>query len=290
MAFFLKKNKIKRAFSFCQHNNTHIYFLFWRHSNEIFFSLWLQEILYWFSGKAKSPRTDLDIMTCLLLWEAETIIVRSMEISHPDGWCQYLDECFQIPIKQLSIILWAGSGLPVFLGLRGNIWRPKGREYNYWAWQKSNNRRNTHRSHQNYKTQEFRVPSPPSPSGKRVLPLSYVFTFIFASQTIQAIHPDHSFLACGSPHLLLVCLKMISTALAGVARLVGVSSRTLKGWGLHSQSKHIHRFWVWSLIRLRAGGNWGIFLSHNIFFPPFSPLLPAFLSKINNKLEKDKHH
>ena len=65
-------------------------------------------------------------MTCLLLWEAETIIVRSVEISHPDGWCQYLDECFQIPIKQLSIILWAGSGLPVFLGLRGNIWRPKG--------------------------------------------------------------------------------------------------------------------------------------------------------------------
>lgn len=120
--FFLKKE----GFLFRWYNNAHIYSLFWRHSNQIFFPLWLQEILYWFSGKAKSPRTDLDIMTCLLLWEAETIIVRSVEISHPDGWCQYLDECFQIPIKQLSIILWAGSGLPVFLGLRGNIWRPKG--------------------------------------------------------------------------------------------------------------------------------------------------------------------
>ena len=124
MAFFFFFFK-EEGFLFCQYNNTHIYSLFWRHSNQTVFPLWLQEILYWFSGKAKSPRTDLDIMTCLLLWEAETIIVRSVEISHPDGWCQYLDECFQIPIKQLSIILWAGSGLPVFLGLRGNIWRPK---------------------------------------------------------------------------------------------------------------------------------------------------------------------
>lgn len=143
-------------------------------------------------------------MTCLLLWEAETIIVRSMENSHPDGWCQYLDERFQIPIKQLSIILWAGSGLPVFLGLRGNIWRPKGREYNYWAWQKSNNKWNTHRSHQNYKTQEFCIPSPFPPMQGReiVLPLSHVFPFTSVSKTIQAIHSDYSFLVYSSWHLL----------------------------------------------------------------------------------------
>lgn len=162
----LKKKIKKEGFLLCPHNNTHIYSLFWRHSTQIFFPLWLQEILYWFSGKAKSPRTDLDIMTFLLLQEAETIIVRSMEISHPDGWCQYLDECFQIPIKQLSIILWAGPGLPVFLGLRGNIWRPKGREYNYWAWQKSNNKWNIYRSHQYYKTWESWVPSPPPVTGE----------------------------------------------------------------------------------------------------------------------------
>lgn len=139
-------------------------------------------------------------MTCLLLWEAETIIVRSMEISHPDGWSQYLDECFQIPIKQLSIILWAGSGLPVFLGLRGNIWRPKGREYNYWAWQKSNNKRNTHRSRQNYKTQI--LCSFPTPThGENTLSPSLLIYFYLRIKIIQAIHSDHFFHVCCSWHL-----------------------------------------------------------------------------------------
>lgn len=187
--FFLRKQE---DFLFCQHN-THIYFLFWRHSNQIFFPLWLQEILYWFSGKAKSPRTDLDIMTCLLWWEAETIIVRSVEISHPDGWCQYLDECFQIPIKQLSIILWAGSGLPVFLGLRGNIWRPKGREYNYWAWQKSNNKWNTHRSHQNHKTELLCALSTPTHGGKGPFPFPIYLLLLMCSKTIHTIHSDDPF-------------------------------------------------------------------------------------------------
>lgn len=175
--FFLRK---KEDLLFCQHN-THMYFLLWRHANQIFFPLWLQEILYWFSGKAKSPRTDLDIMTCLLLWEAETIIGRSVEISHPDGWCQYLDECFQIPIKQLSIILWAGSGLPVFLGLRGNIWRPKGREYDYWAWQKSNNEWNTHRSQQNHKTGFLVCPlhlTPPPMGEKSPSPFPFIYFYL----------------------------------------------------------------------------------------------------------------
>lgn len=166
------------------------------------FSLWLQEILYWFSGKAKSPRTDVDIMTCLLLWEAETIIVRSTESSHPDGWCQYLDECFQIPIKQLSIILWAGSGLPVFLGLRGNIWRPKGREYNYWAWQKSNNKWNTHRSHQNYKTEKFCVLSTPPPTGENSpSPFLCIYFYLHIKKTIRVFHSDYSSLVCCSWHL-----------------------------------------------------------------------------------------
>lgn len=203
---FLRKEE---GLLFCQHN-THIYFLFWRHSNQIFFPLWLQEILYWFSGKAKSPRTDLDIMTCLLLWEAETIIVRSVEISHSDGWCQYLDECFQIPIKQLSIILWAGSGLPVFLGLRGNIWRPKGREYNYWARQKSNNKLNTHRSHQNQTNRNSCVPSPPPPMGENSpSPLSHLFTFTYVIKN----YTNHTFRLPLFLHAvydicLLVCLKM----------------------------------------------------------------------------------
>lgn len=202
---FLRK---KEGFLFCQHK-THIYFLFWRHSNQIFFPLWLQEILYWFSGKAKSPRTDLDIMTCLLWWEAETIIVRSVEISHPDGWCQYLDECFQIPIKQLSIILWAGSGLPVFLGLRGNIWRPKGREYNYWAWQKSNNKWNTHRSHQNHKTGIPMCPLHPHPWGKRALPLSHLFTstYVLKNSTNYSFRWP-LFLYIVYDICLLVCLKL----------------------------------------------------------------------------------
>lgn len=140
-------------------------------------------------------------MTCLLLWEAETIIARSVEISHPDGWCQYLDECFQIPIKQLSIILWAGSGLPVFLGLRGNVWRPKGREYNYWAWQKSKNKWNTHRSHHNCKTRILMFPPHPYPRGKHFFPFPIYLLLLMWSKTIQTIRSEYSFLVCRIWHL-----------------------------------------------------------------------------------------
>lgn len=115
---------------------------FRRFSIQIFSLLWLQEILYWFYGRSKEPQDRLGHNDLPHSREAETIIVRSREVSH--WWLmQYLDECLQIPIKQLSIILGAGPGLPVFLGLRGDVWRPKGREYNYWAWQKSDNKWNT---------------------------------------------------------------------------------------------------------------------------------------------------
>lgn len=99
-----------------------------------------------FLGKRGAPGQTRTLMTCLLdrrlrplEWEAWRSATR--------WWWRlvvlYLDECLQIPIKQLSIILGAGPGPPVFLGLRGDVWRPKGREHDYWAWQKSDNWWNT---------------------------------------------------------------------------------------------------------------------------------------------------
>lgn len=148
-------------------------------------------------------------MTCLLLWEAETIIVRSGEISHPDGWCQYLDECFQIPIKQLSIILWAGSGLPVFLGLRGNIWRPKRGNI---ITEHGRNQTINETPIGHIKITKHRnscVPSPPLPTEENSPPLSHLFTFSYISKPIPAIQSDYSFLVVVVDICLLVCFKAV---------------------------------------------------------------------------------
>ena len=71
--------------------------------------------------------------------------------------------------------------------------------------------------------------------------------------------------------------KMSSHALASVAQLVGALSHKLKGLKVHSQSGHIPRLLVWSLVEACARGNWRIFIFHiDVSFPPFS--LPPFAS------------
>lgn len=166
-------------------------------------------------------------MTCLLLWEAETIIVRSVEISHPDGWCQYLDECFQIPIKQLSIILWAGSGLPVFLGLRGNIWRPKRGNI---ITEHGRNQTINETPIGHIKITKHRnscVPSPPLPTEENSPPLSHLFTFSYISKPIPAIQSDYSFLVVVVDICLLVCFKAELSPTNGInCELFGQELRT----------------------------------------------------------------
>ena len=49
--------------------------------------------------------------------------------------------------------------------------------------------------------------------------------------------------------------KIVRWALAIVAYLVGVSSRTPKGWVFDSQSRHIPRLWVQSPVGAHMGGN-----------------------------------
>ena len=49
--------------------------------------------------------------------------------------------------------------------------------------------------------------------------------------------------------------KRVRWALAIVAYLVGVSSRTPKGWVFDSQSRHIPRLWVQSPVGAHMGGN-----------------------------------
>lgn len=176
----------------CHHTITPtLIFFFRRFSVQIFSLLWLQEILYWFSGGSQEPQDRLGHNDPPHSREAETIIVRSREVSH--WWLmQYLDECLQIPIKQLSIILGAGPGLPVFLGLRGDVWRPKGREYNYWAWQKSDDKWNTLRSYQNNKARGSWIPSPPHPGENTPIPF-LPFDLIYVLET-----QEHS-LDCSVP-------------------------------------------------------------------------------------------
>ena len=48
-----------------------------------------------------------------------------------------------------------------------------------------------------------------------------------------------------------------------VVQLVGASSHPLKGLRFDSQSRHIHRLWVWSLVRVHTGGTQSMFLSRS---------------------------
>lgn len=104
------------------------------------------------------------------------------------------------PLNNLALYCERGLGFLCFWGLGGTFGGL--REGNIITEQGRNQTTNkTPISHIKITKQGFRVPSPPHPRGKRVLPLSYAFTFTYALQTIQATHPDHFFLACCSPHL-----------------------------------------------------------------------------------------
>ena len=64
-------------------------------------------------------------------------------------------------------------------------------------------------------------------------------------------------------------------ALASMAQLFGVSSCKPKGHGFNSQSGHIPRLWVRSLVGAHTGGNQSMFLSYinvSLSLPPFLSL------------------
>ena len=77
------------------------------------------------------------------------------------------------------------------------------------------------------------------------------------------------------------------SVLASMAHLVGALSYKLKGCGFNSQSGHMPRLWVQSLVGVLMGGNRPMFLSHIDISLPLSPSLSLFLKSTSTSLSDD---